>query len=51
VYDFYPRDTLLARVFAIATCPSVRGKIQRFSRRTDGHVAIAKTRASIVSRE
>ena len=23
-YAFYPRDAMLARVFAIATCPSVR---------------------------
>ena len=23
IYNFYPRDAMLARVFAIATCPSV----------------------------
>jgi len=25
--DFYPRDAMLARVFAIATCPSVRPSV------------------------
>ena len=24
LYNFYPRDAMLARVFATATCPSVR---------------------------
>ena len=28
VINFYPRDAMLARVFAIATCPSVRPSVR-----------------------
>jgi len=31
-HTFYPRDAMLARVIAIATCPSVRPSVVRLSR-------------------
>ena len=34
LFSFYPRDAMLARVFATATCPSVRPSVRLSVRRT-----------------